>query len=239
LLVKITAENIFYHNDALGSVIRLTNGSGTIVEQYTYDVYGMPTIKDGSNNPIPISAYGSRFLFTGREFNYDLGIYDYRNRMYSSELGRFMTPDPIGFEGKDYNLYRYVGNNPVNLTDPDGLWARYYWFMRPGWRWSPWWYYPYWKYYRGIFGWPWGWRGWWGWPGWWRPGIIIWTNPWFPGWGWGWGWPWLGWRPGYISIWWGGGWYVPYGGWYVVNRNIGGYYAWGRWYILPRYYWYR
>lgn len=34
---------------------------------------------------------------------------------------RFMEADPIGFEGGDVNLYTYVGNNPVNLTDPLGL----------------------------------------------------------------------------------------------------------------------
>jgi uncharacterized protein RhaS with RHS repeats len=40
--------------------------------------------------------------------------------MYSPELGRFTSKDPIGFAGGDLNLYRYVGNNPILLSDPQG-----------------------------------------------------------------------------------------------------------------------
>ncbi|MBI3377385.1 MAG: transglycosylase SLT domain-containing protein [Nitrospirae bacterium] len=42
-------------------------------------------------------------------------------RWYDPESGRFLSEDPIGFEGGDVNLYRYVGNNPVNWIDPFGL----------------------------------------------------------------------------------------------------------------------
>ncbi len=42
-------------------------------------------------------------------------------RWYDPESGRFLSEDPIGFEGGDMNLYRYVGNNPVNRKDPLGL----------------------------------------------------------------------------------------------------------------------
>lgn len=41
--------------------------------------------------------------------------------MFHPTLGRWLTPDPIGFEGQDPNLYGFVRNNPVNLTDPSGL----------------------------------------------------------------------------------------------------------------------
>jgi len=50
-----------------------------------------------------------------------IGIYDYRNRVYSPDLGRFIQTDPIRFDAGDGNIYRYVGNNPVNLIDPMGL----------------------------------------------------------------------------------------------------------------------
>lgn len=47
--------------------------------------------------------------------------YDYRNWVYNADLGRFIQTDPIRFDAGDGNLYRYVGNDGVNLTDPEGL----------------------------------------------------------------------------------------------------------------------
>ncbi|MFM0079923.1 RHS repeat-associated core domain-containing protein [Paraburkholderia sediminicola] len=51
-----------------------------------------------------------------------LGLYYYKARMYSPALGRFLQTDPVG-TADDLNLYAYVGNNPVNYTDPTGEWA--------------------------------------------------------------------------------------------------------------------
>ena len=42
------------------------------------------------------SAYGNRFMFTGREYLSTIGIYDYRNRMYSPLIGRFLQTDLLG-----------------------------------------------------------------------------------------------------------------------------------------------
>jgi RHS repeat-associated protein len=67
------------------------------------------------------SLFCNRFLFTGREWLPDVRLYDYRNRIYQPELGRFLQPDPKEFAAGDYNLYRYCHNDPVNKTDPLGL----------------------------------------------------------------------------------------------------------------------
>ena len=99
----------------------LTNASGNVVEKYSYDVFGKPTIRNARGKAISTSAVGNRFLFTGRELIGQIGLYDYRNRFYSADLGRFLQPDPIGFDAGDINLYRYVGNNPINEIDPFGL----------------------------------------------------------------------------------------------------------------------
>ncbi|MGB8194257.1 MAG: RHS repeat-associated core domain-containing protein [Chitinophagaceae bacterium] len=121
LLAKTPSHSVFHHHDALGNVTHLTDAGGSVVEQYAYDVFGKAVIKNGSGILIAQSGFSNRFLFTGREFISEIGLYDYRNRMYSAEAGRFLQTDPLRFKGKDYNLYRYVRNNPVNMRDPDGL----------------------------------------------------------------------------------------------------------------------
>gem|GEM_PF-5573723 len=110
----------FHNHDGLGSTVALTNSSGNVIESYLYDVYGKPTVLNASNTAITASAFGNRFLFTGREWISRIGIYDYRNRVYSPDLGRFIQTDPIRFDAGDGNIYRYVGNKPVNWTDPSG-----------------------------------------------------------------------------------------------------------------------
>lgn len=110
----------YYHHNALGNVVNLTNSIGNIIERYTYDVFGTPIIKDAAGNTLTASSVDNRFMYTGRELIKEAGLYDYRNRMYSAEIGRFIQPDPLRFGGDDYNLFRYVQNNPVNWIDPTG-----------------------------------------------------------------------------------------------------------------------
>ena len=53
----------------------------------------------------------------------ETGLVYYRARYYDPAVGRFVSRDPIGLQG-GINQYAYVGNNPVNLTDPLGLQAQ-------------------------------------------------------------------------------------------------------------------
>ncbi len=105
------AVTSYYHFDALGSVVALTNASGNTVEVYDYDVYGRVGATD-ANHP-------NRIMFTGREFNKETGLYYYRARYYKPEIGRFLQPDTLGYQA-GMNLYRYCSNNPWNSIDPFG-----------------------------------------------------------------------------------------------------------------------
>jgi len=49
-------------------------------------------------------------MFTGREYDSETGLYFYRARYYDPAIGRFISEDPIGFQGGDLNLYAYIGN---------------------------------------------------------------------------------------------------------------------------------
>jgi RHS repeat-associated protein len=61
--------------------------------------------------------------FAGRPFEARTGLSDNRARWYEPATGRFVNEDPSGFKGGDANLFRYVGNDPVNQVDPSGLGA--------------------------------------------------------------------------------------------------------------------
>ena len=117
-----TPSTTFYpHRDVLGNVSFLTDKSGKMIEQYSYSVEGTPTITDPKGQVLAESAVGNRWMYTEREWLAPIGLYDYRNRVYSSRLGRFLQPDPLRFGAGDMNIYRYVGNRYLNFTDAYGL----------------------------------------------------------------------------------------------------------------------
>jgi RHS repeat-associated protein len=111
--------------DRHGNVAFLLDNDGLLREKYSYDVFGRPTIANmatGETIDAP-SWYSHDFLFQGREYIAPLGIYDYRNRFYLPATGRFLQSDPKGFAAGDMNLFRYCGDDPVDLSDPLGLYG--------------------------------------------------------------------------------------------------------------------
>ncbi len=97
--------------DALGSTLALTNSSGNITTQYGYDPFGNSTSSGSTSTNV--------FQYTGRE-NDGNGLYFDRARYYLPAFGRFISEDPLTFDGGDANLYRYVWNSPTNFFDPSG-----------------------------------------------------------------------------------------------------------------------
>jgi RHS repeat-associated protein len=62
----------------------------------------------------------NEIFFIGKVYEKETGLYYFNARYYDSELGRFISRDPIGIVD-DVNLYVYVGNNPLKFVDPTGL----------------------------------------------------------------------------------------------------------------------
>jgi RHS repeat-associated protein len=104
----------WYLTDRLGSVRDIANNStGSSIDHLDYDGCGDVTNQTHSGN-------GDRYEFTAREFDTVMKLQYNRGRYYDPVVGRWTSEDPIRFSGGDSNLYRYVGNNPTNATDPSG-----------------------------------------------------------------------------------------------------------------------
>ena len=99
----------FLHADDQGSIIAATDGSGAGINTMRYNEYGIGET----------SQYG-RFGYTGQAWLPEVGLYWYKARVYSPQLGRFLQTDPVGYAAGP-NWYNYVGGDPVNGTDPSGL----------------------------------------------------------------------------------------------------------------------
>jgi RHS repeat-associated protein len=102
---------VYFLTDHQGSTRALISDTGGIVSGslMDYDSFGNSS-----------GTVGTRYRYTGREWDADAQLYYYRARYYDPAARRFISEDPIGLEG-GINLYAYVENNPVNFTDPMGL----------------------------------------------------------------------------------------------------------------------
>lgn len=109
----------FFGFDMQGNTRLLAGENGGVNERHDYSAFG----EQASTLP----AGSTSFLFGGK-----VGYYsDARQRLYvrarhyAPSQGRWMSKDPIGFAGLDWNLYRYVDNNPHNGADPSGLFVKH------------------------------------------------------------------------------------------------------------------
>ncbi|KAL9705245.1 hypothetical protein quinque_008763 [Culex quinquefasciatus] len=115
-LVGFKRDNLYYNvlTDHEGS-IRLVLLNGQVMAAYDYMPYGQIMRKyevDGRS--------GTIFRFTGQEYDEELKLYNYHARLYDPELGRFLQVDPL----EQYaSPYKYAGNSPLDMVDPDGRFA--------------------------------------------------------------------------------------------------------------------
>jgi RHS repeat-associated protein len=109
----------FFHRNALGSVMEVTDMNQASVVSYRYEPYGKVSI---TRLGVPQTAdpLGQHWTFTGRFLDEESGLCYYRARYYDAVTGRFLQRDPLGYAAGP-NLFDYTGSNPVNRQDASGL----------------------------------------------------------------------------------------------------------------------
>lgn len=111
--VIASAQTRWLLADHLGTVRDIVDDTSSVLNHILYDSYGNVISQTDS-------LITTRYLFTGREFDVETGLYYYRARYYDAGIGRFISEDPIGFVSGDFNLTRYVSNVPITFVDPFG-----------------------------------------------------------------------------------------------------------------------
>jgi RHS repeat-associated protein len=105
-----------YHlDDGLGSVRQLADGDGQVMLLQSYAPFGEPLWSEGSG----ITGFG----FTGERWEAYSQLLFLRARYYEPTTGRFISPDtntPESFAPSTWNVFLYVGDNPVSYFDPSG-----------------------------------------------------------------------------------------------------------------------
>jgi RHS repeat-associated protein len=106
----------YFHNDLAGSPVVATDASGQVLWRESYRPYGERL----THSP---AASGNTVWFTSRRQDAETGLVYMGARYYDPVAGRFVSPDPVGFEEPNlhsFNRYAYANNNPYRYKDPDG-----------------------------------------------------------------------------------------------------------------------
>ncbi len=107
-------QSRFYLFDALGNARSLMDSNGNLLATAAYTAYGTPI-----GTPLPSTPFGWHGE-AGCRTDSETGLVFMEARYYSPALGRFVSRDPIGFDG-GINLYAYCYGDPINYIDPGGM----------------------------------------------------------------------------------------------------------------------
>lgn len=123
----LAAERVyFYHTDAAGTPLAITNTNGKVVWETDYLPFGEPSTVT--------AQIKNTTMFAGKEHDAETGLYDFGARYLAADVGRFFAPDPVRAvdpvtsqvnslliqNPQRLNLYAYGLNNPYRFIDPDG-----------------------------------------------------------------------------------------------------------------------
>jgi RHS repeat-associated protein len=106
-------SHAYYHADGNGNITCLINASQSVVARYRYDPFGNTLSQSGT------LAVANVYRFSSKEIHTNSLMYYYGYRFYDPGLQRWLNREPIEEEG-DYNLYRFVKNDPEVWIDPAG-----------------------------------------------------------------------------------------------------------------------
>ena len=109
-------------HDISGNIVCLLDHQGKVIESYRYTVFGESEIHSPSNQPRDRSTIGNPWQYAGKRLDEETGLVAFGLRYYDPSLGRWITPDPAGFEDGS-NLYAYLHNSPFKHYDQFGEFA--------------------------------------------------------------------------------------------------------------------
>ena len=113
LFMKIGSQYYFYYNDHLGTPQKMTSISGAVVWSAKYSSFGKANVDSSS-------TIENNLRFPGQYWDAETGLHYNWHRYHVPEIGRYITVDPIGFDG-GINFFTYALNQPVTNYDPLGL----------------------------------------------------------------------------------------------------------------------
>ena len=119
VLIELQGKAYVPIHDHIGNIVCLVDPEeGIAVETYRYTTFGEETLFEASGEPMDASI--NPWRFSSKRVDEETGFVYFGRRYYSPVTGRWVTADPIGFEGGP-NLYAYVLNNPLTHFDMYGL----------------------------------------------------------------------------------------------------------------------
>ncbi|EKE02807.1 MAG: hypothetical protein ACD_20C00329G0001, partial [uncultured bacterium] len=106
--------------DFQGNIVSLQDLNQNEIESYSYSSFGEKKIYDDSNHEIKTSYIENPWQYLSKRLDEETNLVFFGRRYYDPEAGRWLTPDPKGFEN-GLNLYAYVLNDPLIKLDLYGL----------------------------------------------------------------------------------------------------------------------
>ena len=116
----------YFEKNLQGDIIAIYTENGTKIGSYTYDAWGVPTVKSGSSNSGIANV--NPFRYRGYYYDEEVGLYYLQSRYYDPNVGRFINGDDIETIVYDAdvllpNIFAYCKNDVTNISDEGGMFS--------------------------------------------------------------------------------------------------------------------